>query len=474
MPPNPSTAHQELLKDALEKHRSGRLGEAAQRYREILSRDPGHADCLHLLGMIAFQQGDAEQAVDLIRRAIAIHSNAASYYSNLGNVLQSQEKLGEAEECYRRALDIRPDQAEVHLNLGNILKAQGAVDAALSSYRRARLLDAELAEAQAAESTALLLKGEFGAGWEGFDARWRTRDNDTRPRNFSQQRWEGERIAAGRVLIWGEQGVGDEIMFAGLLRDVLARDNQCVLECDARLKPLFARSFTELEVVSGYDPKLQPEMGIAAQLPSGSLPGLFRRNLADFARTTSPYLIADAAKVKRFRKRYDDGRPLAGIAWQSNNKKSGHRRSIELDQLAPLLAQPGVRWVSLQYGDPAVLNAQAHAAAAPLVIDAEVDQLADLDDFAAQVAAMDLVVTIDNSTAHMASALGVQTWTMLPFAPDWRWLLEREDSPWYPTMRLFRQREIGHWKPVIDELNRELPGSLLARGCSWVNRWERR
>jgi tetratricopeptide (TPR) repeat protein len=463
VPPDLSTAHHDLLKDALEQHRSGRLDEAAQRYRQILSSEPGHADCLHLLGMVAFQRGDADQAVELIRRAIAIHCTAASYYSNLGNVLQSQEKMAEAEACYRRALALRPDQAEVHLNLGHILKARGALDAALNSYRSARLLDSELAEAEVAESTALLLKGKLGAGWEGFEARWSTRDYDTRPRSFPQPRWTGERIAPGRVLIWGEQGVGDEVMFAGLLRDVIAGDNQCVLECDARLKPLFARSFPEVEVVSSYDPDLQPGMEIAAQLPSGSLPGLFRRNLADFAATSSPYLIADAVRVKRFRARYDDGRPLVGIAWHSNNKKSGHRRSIELARLAPLFAQSGIRWVSLQYGDPAAINAQAREAAAPLVIDGEVDQWTDLDGFAAQVAAMDLVVTIDNSTAHMAAALGVQTWTMLPFAPDWRWLLEREDSPWYPTMRLFRQREPGQWKPVIEELEVALASSVVRR-----------
>jgi ADP-heptose:LPS heptosyltransferase len=463
VPPDPSIARHVLLKDALEQHRSGRLDEAAQCYRQILSSEPGHADCLHLLGMIAYQRGDAEQAVELIRRAIAIHRTAASYYSNLGNVLQSQEKLGEAEDCYRRALALRPGQAEVHLNLGHILKAQGDVDAALNSYRSARLLDPALAEAEVAESTALLVKGEFGAGWEGLEARWRTRDYDTRPRSFAQPCWEGDRIAPGRVLIWGEQGVGDEIMFAGLLRDVIARGNQCVLECDARLKPLFARSFPEVEVVSGYDPDLQPGMGIVAQLPSGSLPGLFRRNLADFAATPSPYLVPDAEKVKRFRARYHDGRPLVGIAWHSNNKKSGHRRSIDLARLAPLFAQSGMRWVSLQYGDPMVIEDQAHAAAVPLVIDAEVDQMTDLDSFAAQVAAMDLVVTIDNSTAHMAAALGVQTWTLLPSAPDWRWLLEREDSPWYPTMRLFRQREPGRWEPVIEELAIALLSSMVRR-----------
>jgi TPR repeat/Tetratricopeptide repeat/Glycosyltransferase family 9 (heptosyltransferase) len=449
-----------MLKDALEQHRAGRLNEAAQSYRLILSSEPDHADCLHLLGMVAHQTGDAEQAVELIRQAIAIHSTAASYYSNLGNVLRAQEKLAEAEACYRQALAIRPNQAEVHLNLGNILKAQGSVDAALISYRSARLLNPELAEAQLAEATALLLRGEFDAAWRGFEARWQTRDYDTRPRNYPQPFWRGERLASGRVLIWGEQGVGDEIMFAGLLRDIVATGNRCVLECDRRLIRLFARSFPEVEIVSSYDPDLQPELDIAAQLPSGSLPGLFRRKHEDFAATTSPYLVADVARSKQLRARYDDGRPLVGIAWHSNNTKSGRNRSIDLARLAPLLAQSGVRWVSLQYGDPVALKEQTLAAAAPILIDAEIDQLANLDGFAAQVAAMDLVVTIDNSTAHIAAALGVPTWTLLPFAPDWRWLLAREDSPWYPTMRLFRQTAPGEWQAVIERVQTTLASAF--------------
>jgi Tfp pilus assembly protein PilF len=279
----PFTEQQVLLKRALEHHRAGRFEEAAQQYRQILCLNPDHADCLHLLGMVAYQTGDAETAVALIRRAIAIHGTASSYQSNLGNVLRTQGKLAEAEACYRGSLAIRANQAEVHLNLGNVLKAQGQVDAALDSYQAARRLDPELAEAELAESTALLLKGDFSAGWQGFEARWRTKDYDTRARTYAQRPWCGERLASGNVLIWGEQGVGDEIMFAGLLRDAAATGNPIVLECDGRLQRLFARSFPEVEVLSGYDLDRQPGLAIAAQLPSGSLPGLFRRRIEQFS-----------------------------------------------------------------------------------------------------------------------------------------------------------------------------------------------
>jgi tetratricopeptide (TPR) repeat protein len=459
----PAKAHHDIVKDALKHHRAGRLSEAAQMYGLVLSAEPDNADCLHLLGMIAYQTGNNERAVELIRKAIAIHNTAASYYSNLGNVLRTQQKMVEAEACYRHSLAIHPDQAEVHLNLGNILKAQGQVDSALASYQRALSLSTELAEAQVAESMALLLKGEFGLGWQAFEARWRTQEYDTRPRSYPQPLWRGERLASGRVLIWGEQGVGDEVMFSSLIRDVIASGSRCVLECDIRLQPLFGRSFPGVEIVSGYDPRLQQELDIVAHLPSGSLPGLFRKKHNDFATSRSSYLVADALKRKRFRARYEDGRPLVGIAWHTRNKKSGHSRSIDLAQLAPLISLPGVRWVSLQYGDHIALKNEALTAEAPLLIDAEVDQLTDLDTFAAQVAAMDLVITIDNSTAHLAAALGIPTWTLLPFAPDWRWLLGREDSPWYPTMRLFRQPIPGDWQTVVAQVQAALATTFHRR-----------
>jgi hypothetical protein len=444
-----------MIRDALAHHQAGRLAEAEQIYREALAIDPRNADCRHLLGMIAFQSGQHDQAAELIRDAIALHKTAASYHSNLGNVLQAQGRLDQAEASYRRALELRPEQAEVHLNLGHILKARGDVDLALTSYRRALSLMPGLPEARVAESMALLLKGDFAAGWQQFESRWQTQDYETPPRTYPQPLWRGEPLP-GRLLIWGEQGVGDEIMFAGLIPDVIRAGHTCVLECDPRLKPLFTRSFPDVEVISGYEPVRDQELSIAAHLSSGSLPALFRTSTDAFIATTSPYLVANPARRQQFRSDYHDGRRLVGIAWHTRNRKSGRSRSIDLPLFAPLISLPGIRWISLQYGDHDVLQSQADAAGAPLLIDRAVDQLSNIDVLAAQVAAMDLVVTIDNSTAHLAAALGVPTWLLLPFAPDWRWLLTARTSLWYPSMRLFRQPEIGDWPSVLQQVESEL------------------
>ncbi len=319
-------------------------------YLQVVDIDPNHADAIHLLGMVAFQAGDLERAAATICRAIALHPTAASYHSNLGNVLQAQDKLDEAAASYRQALALRPDLAETHVNLGNILQQLGDVDGSLAEFRVALQSNSDMAEAAVAESGALLLKGEFAAGWSNFDLRWRTRDFDTSMRTYPQPLWDGKPLASGRLLVWGEQGVGDEIMFAGLIPDLIATGIPVVIDCDRRLAPLFARSFPGVPVISGYDPSKQPELEIAAHLPSGSLARFFRSSLAAFAAVKSPYLFADAAERERLRSKCDDGRPLIGLAWHTRNAKSGRRRSIALSMLAPLFDNPRLKWISLQYG----------------------------------------------------------------------------------------------------------------------------
>jgi tetratricopeptide (TPR) repeat protein len=552
-----------MMDTALQHHQHGRFSEAEQIYHQILAINPSHADCLHLLGMIAYQAEDLELAADLIRKAIALHGSGTSYYVNLGTVLQAQGKLDEAVAQYRHALTLKPSLAEIHVNLGNVLLAQGEFDESVACFERALALKPDSAEAhnnlgnalqrqgklehalaiyeralaikpdyaevhynmgsvrreqdrldeavvcyylalalrpdypeahynlgnvfreqgkvdealdeygialsqrpdyaQAGfgEALAQLIQGNFEVGWPNYEWRWKSMDHDTPKRDYTQPLWAGEKLGTGRLLIWGEQGIGDEIMFAGLIPDAIRTGNRCILDCNARLKPLFARSFPDVEVVSDCGPGGHPELEFDSQIPSGSLPGLFRKTAADFAATTSPFLIADPATRDRLRTRYDDGRRLAGLAWYTNSAKTGRFRCMDLARFAPLFARTDVRWISLQYGDHSELENQVDAAGATILIDRDVDQLSDMDLFAAQVAAMDLVITIDNSTAHLAGALGVPVWVLLPFAPDWRWMLDREDSPWYPTMRLFRQPRPSDWRSVVEKVSSGLASKQL-------------
>jgi Flp pilus assembly protein TadD len=462
-----------MLGIALRQHQAGRFSEAEQIYRQILAIDANHADSLHLLGMIEFQVGNHAAAVRMISQAIAINKTQAAYHSNLGTVLQSQGRLDEAASCYEHALILQPNSPEIHTNLGNIFHAQDKVDEAIAAHQRALALNSDLPEPHYNLGLAQLLKGDFKSGWPNLEWRWQTKDHQTPMRDYARPLWTGEKIDSGRVLIWGEQGVGDEIMFAGLIPDAIRTGNRFVLDCDSRLQPLFARSFSEVEVVGrhhfGNDLK-DPESDLAAHLPSGSLRGLFRTSSDAFAATTSPYLLADPAVRDQFRARYADGRCLVGLAWYTRNQQTGHDRSIDLSLLAPLFELKNIQWVSLQYGDHDDLENQANAANAPVFVDRSVDQLADIDIFAAQIAALDMVITIDNSTAHLAGALGVPVWVLLPFARDWRWLQVREDSPWYPSMRLFRQPQRGDWQSVIQKLGSAL--SLLTISRQTLPAWK--
>jgi len=434
----------------------GKLDEAVTCYERALALKPDYAKAHGNLGIVLQAQDKLDEAVASYERALALKPDYAEVWNNLGTTRQAQDKLDDAAACYERALSLKPDYPEAHHNLGCILFSLGNVDEALVRHRRALAIQPDYPQARFSESLVQLFKGGFAGGWHNYESRWQTKEHNTPMRAYAQPLWTGGKLASGRLLIWGEQGVGDEIMFAGLIPDVIRTGNRCMLDCDARLKPLFTRSFPDIDVVSGGDPGHNPELDIAAHLPCGSLPGLFRVTNAAFAATTSPYLFANPVERERFRTQYADGRRLIGLAWYTKNRQTGPSRSIDLALFAALFARPDIRWVSLQYGDYNALEDQAAAARASIVIDRSVNQLSDIDRFAAQIAAMDMVVTIDNSTAHLAGALGIPTWLLLPFAPNWRWRQSRDDSPWYPTLRLFRQPKLGDWQPVVERVSSEL------------------
>jgi len=395
-----------------------------------------------------------EEAVVCFERALQLKPEMAAVHYNLGNALHALDRLEEAEASYERAVALDPDYAKAYHNLGCVLCAQGRHDTAFARYRQALLLTPADVQCNFSAAVAQLQCGDFAAGWQGYRWRWMLKDRRKPMRTYRQPLWRGER-STGRVLLWGEQGVGDEIMFAGLVPDALRTGSALVLDCDPRLRTLFARSFgaagERIQIAAG-------ESGVAfsAHLPLGDLGAIFRGSRAAFSATTSPYLIADAVARERFRARYRDGRRLVGLAWGTNSEKKGRQRTVALSLLRSLFQQEGIRWVSLQYGDHDALTKQADAAGVSLVFDRSVDQTVDLDRFAAQVAAMDLVITIDNSVAHLAGALGVPAWVMLPSPADWRWMLDRDDSPWYRSVRLFRQERQtsagGGWEAVVERM----------------------
>jgi tetratricopeptide (TPR) repeat protein len=434
----------------------GKLEEAETCFEQSLDLNPGYGAAWYNRGNLRQAQNKPEEAAVFYERAIALDPRLPEAHYNLGITLHSLDGLEEAAASFERALALRPHYAEAHYNLSCVLEELGSSDEALRAIARAIEIKPDYPQARFGHALAQLRRGDYHSGWRDYELRWQSPDHDTPRRSYPQPLWRGEKLAAetqpARLLLWGEQGVGDEIMFAGLIPDAIRRGNRITLDCDRRLLPLFARSFPEIEVVSSCSLAEAHSARFAAQSPTGSLPGIFRACESAFSATTSPYLKADPEERQQFRACYNDGRRLVGVAWQTRNQRTGRKRSIQMETLAPLFALSGIRWISLQYGDFDALEEQTAAANAPLLIDRTVDQFANLDRFAAQVAAMDQIITIDNSTAHLAGALGITTALLLPFAADWRWLLNRPESPWYPTLHLFRQPRPGDWPSVLEAI----------------------
>lgn len=408
-----------------------------------LTADSAHRKARALRAALLRDLGRPAEAVEEWLRLIVTDSNDAAAYCGLGLSLAALSCEDAAISAFRQAIALDPDRAEAHANLGVALRAQGRHAEALTALGRALEIAPDDVRARLNLALVQLTVGDFAAGWTNYAVRWQVRGagwDDAPPIG----RWSGAPLNGGRVLLSAEQGIGDEAMFAGMLPSFLALGVLCVLSCDRRLMPLFARSFPGLPVVERHRLDGLPD-DVVAWLPCGDLPRLLWPDRAP--EPAAAYLKADPARTETLRRRYGDGRPLVGIAWHSANPGSGKRRSLPPDVLAGLIAACDVRWVGLQYGAAAD---DARRNGLDILVDPEIDPLADLDGFAAQVAAMDAVVTIDNSTAHFAGGLGVPTWVLLPFAADWRWQAWRDDSQWYPRLRLIRQERPGDWASPVE------------------------
>ena len=432
------------------------LTEAISLYERAIKLEPGRAAFHYNCGTAYRDQGKNREAEECLRRATVLEPAHALAWNNLGNLLRDNDRFDEAVACYRKVLAVEPKSWLAHYNLGCCQRDQALLPAAIKSFECALIEAPKNPQVQFSIGLLQLAQGNFASGWRAYDLRWESQDHDTPKRSYSQQLWNGEQIQGGRLLLWGEQGIGDEMMFAGLIPELVRGGVRCVVDCHPRLQTLFARSFPECAVVTGCGVPEASRLDIRAQAPTGGLAKLLRPSEAAFKRGGGAYLIADPTARARFRQRYDDGRLVVGLSWFTRGKKTGRARSIELSVLEPLFRVAGIRWVSLQYGDYDELQIAVDAAGAPLELDRSVDQMRDTDEFASQVSAMDLVVTIDNATAHLAGALGIPVWVMLPSPADWRWMEGRSDSLWYRSMTLFRQQQRGEWGSVLEEVSAAL------------------
>ena len=423
----------------------GKLDEAVACYRRALELEPDQAEVHSNLGIALMDRGNLDEAVAACRRALELKPDLAEVHENFGAALHAQGKLDEAVACFRRALELKPDYAQAINNLGVALSDQGKLDDVVACYRRALELSPDYADAHVNQAIWSLLTGDFQRGWSEYEWRWKAKLSQQR--DFSQALWQGQPLEGRTILLHAEQGLGDAIQFVRYAPLVKRQGGTVVVECPRPLVSLL-RSCAGIDRLVGRGDELPP---FDLQAPLLSLPGIFRTTLQDIPAAV-PYLFADPGLAERWRRELGGMAGFKiGVAWQGNPKyRSDRDRSIPAACFEPLARCCGVQLLSLQkrWG---IEQLQEVSGRFPVVdLGSRLDEASGaFMDTAAVMLNLDLVVTSDTAIAHLAGALGVPVWVAISFIPDWRWLLERSDSPWYPTMRLFRQDRRGDWQGVF-------------------------
>ena len=435
--------------------------EALACYDQVLERAPDDADALNNRGAALLRLNRHEEALECYDRALELRPNDTSTLNNCGNALVLLHRPKEALTCFDRALALNPGDTETLHNRGNALLVADRYQEALACFDQALVLKPDHAKCHCDIGLARLALGDFAQGWKEYEWRWKTADFLARPRDFAQPRWNGEYVNK-TLLAWGEQGLGDEILYSSMVPDLAGHADSVALEVEPRLVKLFARSFPGVRVIGRG--KLLPD-NIKAQSPLASLGQYLRPSLDAFPRRERGYLIPDAGMAASLRRRLSpNGEVVVGLSWISKNPAMGKFKTALLNDFDPVLRLPGCQLIDLQYGDT-LAEREALKQATGLVVERleDVDNINDLDALAALITACDLVVTVSNTTAHLAGALGKPTIVFVPFgqARLWYWFHEGDDSPWYARVRLKRQAKGQSWADIAASAAAEI--SALVR-----------
>jgi Tfp pilus assembly protein PilF len=436
-----------------------RWGEAGGICNDVLATSPEHPAALALLGVVSAHTGQPERAIGLLERAVKRHTGVAAWHANLCSLYRIMNRMEEALAAGHEAVRLGPDSADNLVNLSLVLTDLDDRNRAVACLLRALGLNPSHADARLALAQNLLARGELEPGWIEYEWRNETEAGRGQLPRITSAPWNGMRIPGGKILLIGDQGYGDTIQFARYIPMVAERCEQVILGCSAEMAPLLAR----IPGVGVCCHRWNEIPGHAAHTRLSSLAGLFHARLETIPNTV-PYLTPDPARVASWAERLDRqlprARPRIGMAWSGRpTHPNDRRRSIRLERIVPLAEAGPACFVSLQKPLP-----PADAAAMSLfagLTDLS-DALSDFEETAALIANLDMVITVDTAMGHLAGALAKPVWILLPKASDWRWLLDRSDSPWYPTARLFRQRSPGAWDAVIGEVAVALAERLTA------------
>ena len=429
----------------------GKHEKAVENYRLALQGDPGNANAWFSMGNALFEMGQGEEALQHYQEAVRLSPESAEKHYNLANAALALDRYEDAVEGFERAIGITPEYLDAHVNLGSALQSLGRMEDAIARFRRALELaprDQPSADLHWNLALALLQNGEYGEGWREYEWRWKNPDFTTPWKDLEQPLWDGGALHGKTILLHAEQGFGDALQFVRYAPLVAAREARVVIECRAGLSRLFKEIDGVAEVITAGDP-LPP---FDCHAPLMSLPGIFCTTV-ETVPADIPYLAVPAGAAADPRIADCDGLAV-GFAWAgSPTRRDDHKRSVEPGRFEALFSVPGARFFSLQVGG-AGPGFEAMPAAGN-VIDLGAG-FGDFADSAAAVGALDLVIAVDTAVVHLAGALGRPAWVLTAFAPGYLWPAGRDDTPWYPTLELFRQRRAGDWDSVFEAVREAL------------------
>jgi tetratricopeptide (TPR) repeat protein len=428
-----------------------RRADAIAAYRRALQLKPDHAEVLNNLGLALVYQGQPDEAHILLRQAVRLRPKFLEALNNLGLALTDLGAYREAADSFEQALQLNPRYAEGHTNFGNNFREESRLGEALACYDLALALQPRSVTAHWNRSLVLLQQGDYERGWAEYE--WRLQKPDSGLRPLPSPRWDGSPLAGRTLLVQAEQGLGDTIQFIRYAALLQRQGARVIASCPAPLLRLFARC-------PGIDVLVDEKGTLPSHdqhVPLLSLPALVKTTLATLPAEV-PYVSVELSLVERWRARFAEVKGLrVGVCWQGNPRhRKDRERSFALRQLEPLTRVPGVCLINLQQGPGVEQLALRRRFAVVELGMAESGLIWDFTDTAAVMQNLDLVISADTAVAHLAGALGVPVWIALPVVPDWRWLMERDESPWYPSARLFRQQRPGDWEAVFAAMAREL------------------
>ena len=432
-----------------------KFNEAIKSFQKILAIKPSYAEIYCNIGNVFYEQEKYNESIINYSKAIKIKPDYAEAYYNIANAQKNQNKFKKAIVNYYKTLKINPNYAEAYCNLGNVKKYQGNYDEAEINYKKALSINPDYKAAYINLSYLNLSRENFIEGWESHEQRNEIAILFKTLKLNKEKLWDGNKFS-GKLLVIGEQGLGDYILFGSMLHSLIKAHKNVTVMINNRLLSIFKRSFPKITFIANNE-NIDKYM-YKKYIFLGSLGKFFRKSSSSFSNNKVSFLIPSKSKVNMIEDLFNNKTvKKVGLSWRTESKNNREERSIHLKNFLPILKIKNFQFINLQYGDTQKeRNLILKKFGKKLIYYNSLDYTNDIEGLAALIFKCDLIITIANFTAQLAGSLGVPTWVLLPYSCHWRWFVNRTDSLWYPSIKLFRQTKLGDWDSVIRRVEKNL------------------